>query len=1386
MTNAYKYSDFVNNVKNKQPKNAEYCKINDLAQVPMRATDILIQPTTSNFEPFTGTDKTHIVTISYPTTITKLTYENTNVAYTQSGSTKTSKITVPEYMNGTPYYAIIKYSPNRKISVDGTICSGGQFRLGQITYDRTINISNAYSFNLSSDNNIDYIVYSRTSTIGNSTDENTLYLPAELTLSVKTVYIDIHCKSGYIVNNVTGSNCTVTAMTGNKYKITYNGDNIVNSMVNVTTKEEEIATYYSVAVTGLENASVMYNSTTLGETDGTAIINNIVNDTSVAISINADPNYRITQIKYGTHTETYNNVATANLTIPISNSNVTVECTVVLYYRRLNFAQNDNLAEISCDGDSWNPSQAEKDIYVRANQTTISFTLTPKSGYSVNGLFVAPEGVVTGTSSGNTYTLTVTDNTAPTIKVYYDVSIADDTVAVTFKNVKNCTIKRGTALYKPIDGTIIDRIPTNEMVIFWFEVDEGYSMLRPTVSPDSTDYDYNKSGYITIYSSDEDITIVINTQQVSTASVITTSATEEAEEINDDTVVASSLYDIYIVGADNAYAFRNESLLPVQALNSQLFYVVEGVSPDDEVEITFQLTEPTGYEFVGVPISSDYSITWNSESQKLTIKNVNKTSTVTVNIQKKAEATAWETRAFYIGGSQTYNTKKWNKTALAYEHSTLIQANEVTSWICFDFKTNNDYKIITSSNNIEYIYMYRSSSLIELKDDDIQGRIILEANRYKTDDGYLINASVTGNNTSYNYIYFAFTAKEDSNENLIVSDVVSRALFSPLSDFDDSGIFRSSDVSDFHMILECDPTAETIPYSQLSFKVYDEDNSFKLSDFEAQGNNNYTFGTPYNVYALSAQVTGKMAITDSAYYAVQIGRFFLDNVSYDNDYILFTFIGAIEYYDKIYLSAKEKRLSRYYDKISVCDYIKQLFGSDVDVNGIPTYFTSLTPFENESKSEILRILCEYCNLTMFEGADGKIHFSGDKTANTPATPNGLTAPFKMSLDNSTEFTTFERKNKSYDSVTTDIRKRGKSETKKLMENINYKLYIKNDSVTDEWEDDIGWNLYMSGSDQEDYVFYDKDGSEYTGGLEFGDSATKAILSTHGDIEYCKFSFVTDIPMSDMSITASSLIRDKIGVIGFSPSSFIEFLMERYFIINPSSSGSSSDIKVYYSDKGFEIYFKFPIKRKNSGYDVLFWILDVWADNINQNPDNTFANYIFSNPGEIDYMAILFDIWVSLAYVCGETTYTEVTESISKYAYSLPKTTNNTLQFDTSLITSRAEAILSANQALFIRNSLCMEACYNNWRGNGLIELCDNILFENSSGRNIDKRKYEQYHCGKVTKLEFDFDGALSMATTLRLPQSVYYSSINDNDEVKQVLSSSIAFVNNEIPLVKKT
>ena len=439
-----------------------------------------------------------------------------------------------------------------------------------------------------------------------------------------------------------------------------------------------------------------------------------------------------------------------------------------------------------------------------------------------------------------------------------------------------------------------------------------------------------------------------------------------------DKTAVEETYTVTFNNADNAMVLYNNVTLNVSIIDGIKTYYESGIKSGTTAKFKVILTDTDKYEFAFIPSvkPTRYTATWNATTQELTIPDITSDVTVTLSIREKIPQSLKQSAKFYADNSKYTTSAYWTQTASGYKYSEalsggLLLGTTTAWWICFEYHSNSDYTIETTYTNISSIYMFRSASSLTAKSvgSNPTGKITLNADVYKVDNGYEIPASTIGISSEYKYIYFAFVRDVPLSVIPVITDVKYTEILGTQSVFSASGNYTSEQLSDFNMTMECDPLSQNIPYSEMSFKVYDEDNSFQLIDFdkEATGdllNDKFMRGAPFEVYTMTADATNKKTLTDNDYYIVQIGKFYLNNITHDNDFATFSFIGIVEYYDNQYLNNAEKRLSSYYKPIIVREYIAQLFGNDAYVEDIPSYFRCVTPFENESKAEILRIICK--------------------------------------------------------------------------------------------------------------------------------------------------------------------------------------------------------------------------------------------------------------------------------------------------------------------------------------------------------------------------------------------------------------------------------------------
>ena len=319
--------------------------------------------------------------------------------------------------------------------------------------------------------------------------------------------------------------------------------------------------------------------------------------------------------------------------------------------------------------------------------------------------------------------------------------------------------------------------------------------------------------------------------------------------------------------------------------------------------------------------------------------------------------------------------------------------------------------------------------------------VTIDLKQIKTDQGK--DAS------NYNYIYVGFANfyhTQSSNQRIVIKNYQYREDVSGLdigtastSDAD-GGFFDGSVIVDGNVIQECDPTGETIPYNSYSFTIIDEDNSY--SPLTGEKFNRFKKYQEFEIYGVVKDYEGLGMIADSSdgLYGTQIARCKFNGIEYNNGLATFNFIGTLEYYDNIQLSEDEKqKYCSHTRRTKVSDFLQGIFGSDVNLDRFDNsknYFYQnmgdyylpiqldepmkvfsdadkiVIPFEDETKTEIAKIIAQAFGMFIFEDNEGKIRFHtlGDKFDSTSS------EPFKLTLDQNFSNPTVTMDNEEVDSV----------------------------------------------------------------------------------------------------------------------------------------------------------------------------------------------------------------------------------------------------------------------------------------------------------------------------------------------------------------------------------
>lgn len=1511
MANAYNYKDIVDGKTNPPIKNAEYCKINSLEETPLRQSNIVIRPVSAKFEPYIPEETSHMVTLVYPKNLS-LSYNSSKIGIGSiNGNSATSTINVPSQENGSPYFVKINYSPTCRVRAMERDYTNGIISLGQVGENISVQIEYRYKYEFANpDGHVNMISSGAIAISADASQGNNSFTKSES--SVK-VFFDV--QSDYQIKNFKCTNCKIVPTgTENEYIITYGNVSVLQAKVEIQTELKKAdKTYHNVIIKGLENATATYNSVTLSETAGTAIIPNVESGTTISVLISADSDYTLSATTIGSEKEPHS-IPDVTLSIPVADTDVNVLVETKLRDIYFVFAGSPYIQDIVL-ADNMTSGTSEQTLkYTLSNLYNVNVSLQfryDKTKYALSNVNCSEGATITSTTTTGNYKLKVTSETTPKFYLNYTLTPIGKK-SVTFKNAANVTVKKGTTKINTSSGGYSESFSDGSSATYTISANDGYTLDSVKVTPTSSKYSYSNNT-LKITNITDDVIVTCTTTKIpelnpiklyfnvsggtidylligeseikvetsgdkknnpivitngsksifyqsrqlikfgtiQSGKVISNVTSSNSRSITGDLkkgyyvqvtdvyhyptitinitlsdesetpVTPTKKYEVVFHNSQNAVITYDGRIRSVNGCDGDDYLTSLGVPSGSTATVKIEVTDTDKYEFAFIPSVSTtgYTSNWNESEQILTIPNITSDVDVYLSIREKTiSSDDWEGSVKFYPSYSSYSSSLYWKTNTSgyYEYSRALSNILYTTawWICFDYKYANDYLIETSYSNISKIYMYRSVEPIlasSLKQASAI-RIELNADDYKVENGFRIpakNIGTTSDCKDYKYIYFAFVNKEYSSEIPVIFDVKYQlGEIGTSSSFSTNEIFDSNSISDFQFVKECDPTSQNIVYSSLTFKVYDETNSFKLSEYNqnlsgATSKDRLTEGFPYEIYTMSANATNKKSLGTADYYITQIGRMYLNKISYGGDYSVFEFIGVIEKYDNIYLNSSEKRYSNYYTPDNTREYLKIIFGSDIDVSEIPESFSTITPFEEESKTEILRTISEYLGLIFFEGADGKIHFSTRTTPNNPTPYKGRTLPYKLDLNDCQNFPSYEQLYTSYDSANTQINRKLLGSRFKVVDKTFSKTYVKlvDPPEGKSWEEDEDWLLVAKKSNTDSY-YYTPDGIEYV--LSSEDTQDESvnflsILEQYGKIKYIKEEIEFENPCENMEFTCNDLIMSNIHVEKYSFQRFCEFLYGSPYrgslfvksVNNPTGGDLLTNcVKAYLSQKRFELYLKFPIEEnpKEAGkYIVHYVAADIFSEDNFRNGFSTedFTKYEEKNPPQsIDYATIVLDIELSLWLSFSNSTAQTISTATRNYLNRLADTNNNTLDFINPLATTLSEASLSSSLAIMANNNATVEAVANDWRGNGLIELGDNILLEHSSGRD-GNRKYSEYYCGIVKKNEYSFDGALSMNTTLALGNSPYYDSDNTNDEVMIKLSDSPAFVNGKVNFVKK-
>lgn len=1463
MNNAFEYNDYVKNGEKATPINKKYCEINDLSKTFQRASDFIIKPVGSNFEPAAPNISMHTLTIIYPSSLTMM-YNEKKLLSNINGGSATSVINVPEEENGNPFFVNLEYTPKCRVYYNSKIYTEGILPIGIVSTNKNVTVEIRYKYIFSNPDKNATMVTLEDGTAVNADESKG---DNSFSRSESSIIATIVVKSGYQISNFECDNCSVSATeTENKYEITYGSLSITEANITIVTQEKQAEkTYYNVTVNGLGHSSVIYNNTTLSKNNGVSFIPNVESGTSISLTFSADDGYYLSSISYNGESLSYTNEpSTATISLLVNN-NLTVTIVTKLQYFRVNFAGSPYINYVKLANQRTEGQDAYLIKYSISKMLNTPYELEfnyDTTQYNLTSVTCSNGATITKPTATNpNYLFTLTSDNTARIELNYTL-VPIEKKSITFSGVRNVSLKKGSQTIDTSTDAYNETVDSGSSLVYTISPNEGYSLTDVSITPTSTKYSYS-NGTLRISNTTDNVSIICTTTQKSELSLITVNLAVEGGTLgylfldggtvlSEDTpleittgskskyyispkalelgtiqsgkkissvtcsaggAITGNVTDGYYFQITDVYNYSmititvvltDETTAPTQkysvnfhnSKNTIISYnnkiQIPSISEGDDLITAFsvekgtniivkiEVTDTSKYEFAFIPTVSTkgYTSSWNIDEQTLTVQNIISEIDIYLNIRKKAtvEPDGEKSALFYSEYSKRSSSLYWSLTENGYKYSQVLSGILSTTawWICFEFKKNCNLVIETEYENIEVISIYRSANGVESSSlNRTNSNVInLSAEKYKVGNGYEIPASALGSDFEYNYIYFSFVRKISSNDTFIIKDVkyISTDIGTN-SIFSSNGVYDSNIISDVHMIMECDNMATSLPYSTLSFKVYDEDNNYKLDSSEAS----LKLYSEYEVYTMSGDATNVDHIKNVKYYIAKIGRFRLKDIKHDNNYATFSFIGNIEYYNGIYLSSSEKRMSSFWNKINVKEYVKTLFGSDADVSGIPDYMMSLAPFTNESKAEILRTLCQFLNLYMYEGTDGKIHFCGDKSKNP--TVYYEDQPFTIALDNSFNYPQIEQEYCKYDGVETEISTRYLESTKVLFENgVRFYAYLKtvDPGSNEDWTDDKDWVLFWE-SDNDSATYYDASRRSYVVAFDSNTKMNKTdeadfenIINSYGRIKYLRFRLDFGDAFTNVKYSAFNYF-DTCPVNNYSFEQLYSYVYSK--VIRGGGTGG------YYTsfthdERGMELYLTFPVLPSGS----LAYLIDF--------SEVLSTEFPFPTGGTIDYPEIIIYIVLGVDFLIGKSTGQKIAIAKKQYKNFTNTYSDNILKIDNPLMASNCEAISCTHYALLKANSNNMKIVCTDWRGNGLVGLGDHVLVEHSTGRD-SRRKYGAKYLGEVVKNEFIFNGALRMDTTIRLSADPYYFSPNSGEETMIFPSTVTKFNDGKINFIKK-
>jgi hypothetical protein len=825
--------------------------------------------------------------------------------------------------------------------------------------------------------------------------------------------------------------------------------------------------------------------------------------------------------------------------------------------------------------------------------------------------------------------------------------------------------------------------------------------------------------------------------------------------VNITTKIKETTYTVTINGLTNSTVYKNSIALTKVALGIDYISTLT-VNGGDSLQLTVTVDDTDKYVFKQDPsISGTCTSSYSSDTGVISLSGISSNITIGIYTQDKPDVsvvTQYTNAVFYSNGSIKSSTYYWSYDSGEYKYSASILTFIIAYAICFGYVQKASYKFVFDGIVPDYIWFKTTADIMTTTDtvSTSNGYTKLTASTYKTSNTneYIIPASIIGTHTGSQYIYFAFSGFSAYGKPTL-SSVQYLVDTNNTDDGSTQSYYTGDKLLSANLLTEQSFMAEVLPYSELNFEVNDEEN--KLT---TEINKSFVKYSEYEMYIETANATN--ISNDFTFYITKVGRFKLLEIIKDKGSLKHKLIGNIEYYDNIFLTEDEKKYTSYYYKTNTIKYLQMLFGSDVNTNNIMDSWQIITPFTKESKSEIARIIAQYYCMSIYENEDGKISFK-PMSIMTPC-DYGNGTPFCIELNQSYNFPKIGSPKEQYDSV--EIQKY--SYKKGNIENIADKLTIDVYAKTSDYgnmKDKSGYFLTASSKSGK-YEYYDQNGNVYN-----DSKSISSIFNEIGNIKYfyIKLNYSKYYDIKDIAFSSFDSLPHWSKYENVTYDTLISYFFGNFQLKNYNLE-ITDYVDINITSEYIEMWYSYPLN------DSTYLMYDLTSENQNVN-----------NISSVDdlYYAIALNILLEFANIYGRPLET----SKKEYYFCPNQSLDNPYKVDNVLVSAEYDALAISRNLLWKQN-MFINQCELDWRGDGTIQVSDDILVENSRGTN-NSRIYNCNLAAQVIKNEIEYDGGISSSTTVVLPNQVMYSSDESGDIVYNLLSDNLNFSTGSIPFTKE-